>query len=714
MQDIIKYIQDKLEYDYPTKVPTSVRILKSYEHLSSVMGTLVEEAGAAIQSRFRKNKEEVGVTTATATSIAIGDRLCHIIDPGNNNWRDHVRIGDLFLEAFHNCKYIKWTRQTENLYNTREPWTIKALDKWGEAEGGLGKAQGISYASIPDISSLYQDNGQSIIKTWKQDKAAKFEKYLDRPFVKALNRIQQTPWRINKRVHDALDRKADAFIFPPAESIQDPKDRQRQAAKIREFRAIMETARNNYYEPDLYFYASCDWRGRVYYTQNYLNYQGSDVARGQLMFSDGRPLTPQGNYWLAVHTANSYNREYQIDNIPAWCAEDYESYLEEEGLDSISVDKMSLDDRAKWTEMNMKFILTTASQNIFHPEAEKSVSFLACCIEWEGILDTPEGETYITHLPIPIDGQTNGWCHLAAMSKDEVAGDLVGLIPTDIPKDFYVKTAKELIKLIPDFFEKRNMPMKAIRKGLVKRAAMTKAYSCGPIRMAKSMWEDCIGYGYDRTYKITEEDCITLAKLITPAIAQVCGGPLEVMKYLMDLVNYELGTFIKQPDDTWKKVKGNGRRWVEWETISGFPVIYEKYIMKSDSCKAWINLDGIPIRITHRVRIPTQNADRRGYAKGIAANWVHSHDAAHMSLMLNLFEGDIGVVHDSMSTHSVDIEHMMYYLRETFITMYNTEKPFLDVMRDMILTYQVGCDVEAPRTGSLNLEEIRQSDFFFS
>ena len=72
MQDIIKYIQDKLEYDYPTKVPTSVRILKSYDHLDSVMGTLVEEAAAAIQSRFRKNKEEVGVTTATATSIAIG------------------------------------------------------------------------------------------------------------------------------------------------------------------------------------------------------------------------------------------------------------------------------------------------------------------------------------------------------------------------------------------------------------------------------------------------------------------------------------------------------------------------------------------------------------------------------------------------------------------------------------------------------------------
>ena len=285
MNDIKQYILNKVEYPYPTKVPTAIRILRGYEYLDSVMATLVDEACAHVQNRFRKNKEEMGVTMVTTTSIAIGESVCSIIDPLNLNWKDHVRLGDLFLEALHNCSYLKWVRETDNPHNSSEPWKIKALDKWGEAAGGLGKPRGISYAAIPDITSLYQDNNQSIIKTWKMDKAKKFESYLDKPFVNALNKLQQTPWRINKRIHDALEKNQEMFVLP-IDDIEDLKDRQRQIAKNRDFKAIMEVAHNNYDEATLYFYVSCDWRGRVYYTQNYLNYQGSDVARGQLLFSD--------------------------------------------------------------------------------------------------------------------------------------------------------------------------------------------------------------------------------------------------------------------------------------------------------------------------------------------------------------------------------------------------------------------------------------------
>ena len=52
-----------------------------------------------------------------------------------------------------------------------------------------------------------------------------------------------------------------------------------------------------------------------------------------------------GLFWLAVHTACSYNHSYNRDEIPEWCETDYASYLEKEGLDSISVDKMTLEDR---------------------------------------------------------------------------------------------------------------------------------------------------------------------------------------------------------------------------------------------------------------------------------------------------------------------------------------------------------------------------------
>ena len=160
------------------------------------------------------------------------------------------------------------------------------------------------------------------------------------------------------------------------------------------------------------------------------------------------------------------------------------------------------------------------------------------------------------------------------------------------------------------------------------------------------------------------------------------------------------------------KTKGNGKRFVEWDTPSGFPVIYEKYRTKSDACKAWVELDGKPMRITHKVKIPTKNADRRGFAKGIAANWVHSHDAAHMALIIDQWDGEFACVHDSFSVHGADIETLMDQSREWFITMYDSPNYLLD-MKDMILTNQQDCDVKIPDLGTLNIEVVRDSDYFF-
>ena len=104
----------------------------------------------------------------------------------------------------------------------------------------------------------------------------------------------------------------------------------------------------------------------------------------------------------------------------------------------------------------------------FYHEAEKTISFAACCIEWhEFQIAEAAGQVHRTCLPIPIDGSNNGWQHLGAISKDNKTGKLVGLIPVDIQQDFYVQTAKELYTLVDgelkDILDR--MPMKHIRKG---------------------------------------------------------------------------------------------------------------------------------------------------------------------------------------------------------------------------------------------------------
>ena len=64
-------------------------------------------------------------------------------------------------------------------------------------------------------------------------------------------------------------------------------------------------------------------------------------------------MTEDGLFWLAVHTASSYNQSYNKDEIPEWCEADYKSYLDDEELESISVDKMTLEDRVRWVNENM-------------------------------------------------------------------------------------------------------------------------------------------------------------------------------------------------------------------------------------------------------------------------------------------------------------------------------------------------------------------------
>ena len=146
-------------------------------------------------------------------------------------------------------------------------------------------------------------------------------------------------------------------------------------------------------------------------------------------FAEGKPIDGDGNFWLAVHTANSYNMSYNIDEIPDWVTSDYITHLQNERLESISVDKFTLEDRAKWTEEHIEDIIELGKNCELDKEAEKPVSFLAACVEW---YDYSEDPNHISHLPIGIDGSNNGWQHLGAISKDPETGKLVGLVPQEL------------------------------------------------------------------------------------------------------------------------------------------------------------------------------------------------------------------------------------------------------------------------------------------
>jgi len=703
---------------------TSLEDLKAY--LVFAMDTIQQHF---TRNSMRGNKSYQGEANLTHLSVAIGTHILTEINYNNEkdapwDWfKLRVMMGDLFLEPFYQTHQINIGKTRDNTFIPIEKLDrslkrsrahyIVVPEKWDLSipEGSENLLKGTVFIKPEPINNLMQSTGRPVIKGWTLDKNKLFKPYLANTFIKSMNVLQQTEWKINTKVRDILNRNRDKILdqyknFP-----------KKYKSKIIEFDLTM--ARSDLIgDKPFYQYTEADYRGRLYYTTPFLNFQGNDIARGQMLFSKGKPMTDEGLRRLKIHIACCYNETYHKDNLPNWLTTDYKPYLKDEELDDISVDKMTLEDREAWSDNNIEKLLEIADKEIIDANAEKPISLLASVLE---IKDALEQEEYITYLPIPIDGSNNGWQHLCAMSKDKEAGELVGIVPQDIQKDFYVQCAKDLIKRVPDWFEERQMPMKHIRKGIAKRGSMTRAYSAGAQKIAENMYLDCHVEGYLDKYNITEEDCELLAKHLIKAIDSVCAGPLQTMKFLQKIAEAEIASDY---------AKNTKQKSIKWTTPSGFPVTYEAFVENEFKEKAIISCskrkvkptitkeDGSKeetdtIRIQHVGKEPTDKPKIRSFMSGISPNFVHSMDAAHMAKVIAKWDGDFGAVHDSFSVHACDVDELLQLIKEEFITMYSYSN-FFEVIERMIITNPDNFNYQQPKLGSLDIREVNKSDYFFA
>jgi len=447
-----------------------------------------------------------------------------------------------------------------------------------------------------------------------------------------------------------------------------------------------------------------DFRGRVYARDPYFSYQSSDLARGHLMFGEKKLMTNSGYKHLLVHLANSYNQSYKISELEEldWLEFDYITNLKIDGIPDISVDKMTLQDRVNWAENNLDMILGIAMDPIEDKaiwlDAEKPWVFLSLC--FEVIQYLAEDGDYYSQIPIAIDGSVNGTQHLAAMSKDEVAGKMVGLIPQERPIDFYIVVAKGIInRNVGNDLGKilANIPMKLIRKGISKRGTMTKAYDAGVRCIANIIYTDCYDAGMTRKYGITRSVANRLAKDLVGTYNSLCSGPVAIKNYLQALTKH--------------RIKELGYNSAQWETPSGFPVRSEKWITRKKKTVVRLNKDRIDL-VYHEV---TDKPSLHEIMSGISPNYVHSMDASHMSLVINHLRSigitSFGAIHDSFSVHADDVDKLLETTKEVFIEMYNCN--IISEMYEQFVHCDESFSAKVPNQGGLDLEQIRQSKYFF-
>ena len=211
LTELQEYLLEKLEQvniNNP-KANSGAVLLKLYDNYEEDMDKILVKSIHTIQHYFTKETVEypAGVAALTNTSIKIGKTLYRYMEREPTSWKDELRLGDLIIEAFYNCGLI------ELHYPARRDSShqLLAAKRWTELYNIPESKLAISLSAtlptkIPSITRMVQ-NGHTLIK----DRSISEELNLDTPFVKTVNKLQQAPWRINKRVLNALI-ASDEFI----------------------------------------------------------------------------------------------------------------------------------------------------------------------------------------------------------------------------------------------------------------------------------------------------------------------------------------------------------------------------------------------------------------------------------------------------------------------------------------------------------------------
>ena len=151
---------------------------------------------------------------------------------------------------------------------------------------------------------------------------------------------------------------------------------------------------------------------------------------------------------------------------------------------------------------------------------------------------------------------------------------------------------------------------------------------------------------------------------------------------------------------------------ISWVTPSGFYVHYEKYYERQEKVQGTIVGVGKRDRVTHVGLVISDKPDPRGFACGISPNYIHSLDASHMAKVITEWDGDFGAVHDSFSTHACNVDDLCTLTKHIFIDMYDYPNYFNMIERSIV--NDVNTFIEQPILGSLNIQEVTNSDYFFS
>lgn len=549
----------------------------------------------------------------------------------------------------------------------------------------------------------------------------------------AVNTLQKTAWRVNTKVLEVMEelweRGGGLVKLPPVDDLPLPHkpvslDLDKEARKrwseeekatwtawkrkahethvaniklrsrrlmVRKILWIADFFRN---EEAIYFPYQLDFRGRIYAVPAFLNPQGPDCAKGLLEFSAGQPILDQeAADWLAIHGANVYG-----------------------------YDKVPMPERVKWVREHQDLIMASAEHPFdvdFWTEADKPWQFLAFCFEWTGFVR--QGRGYVLRLPIAMDGSCNGLQIFSLILRDPEGGRHVNLVPSFKPADIYQVVASkvvcELERIAAEGGEEAELAQQWLDFGITrkttKRSVMIVPYS-GTIRACREYIEEHV---HEREEAAQEKAKAAIA--IHPWGDKLLQPTNFLSKLVWKHINETIPAARACMDWLQKvaRIAASEGLPVTWTTPAGFPVLQAYKDVRKRRVKT--KLGDSFTYFTLQEDLDT--IDKRKQASGISPNFVHALDAAALmkSVLKAAGEGitEFAMIHDSYGIPAGQAVAMARCLREAFVEMFSTHDvlaEFLESVVALVSPDKVGEIPPMPQPGSLDINLVKQSVFFFA
>ena len=649
-----------------------------------------------------------------------------------------IHVGWFILCSYFKLKVFRYSRESANKKQRKWKKTyrlfINDYDKVMEVYENMfsdEESNSKSSTMLPNIKPEVWDNpvsetGLGVVKSIAPEKLYSFD---NKHLFKTLNKCNEVGWKINKEVFEVYKYYLACPIDennkdnnPFKHKRMDPKTkRDRQVQQSHEIRSVIinQIADMNK-DRTFYHLYNLDFRARIYPNTQFLNEQSNESARALLQFATGEPIGDG------------------VDKFMIYGSQCYGSEMD------------TTDERISELKAMAPEIMAIAEDpytNTSWFNADKPFCWLAWCFEFKRYQKYPSRGS---HFPIYCDGSCNGSQHLSALSLDKTIGSLVNLTPTERPEDLYsyvaevlwkeleilenkiskedkeefyeiwetiigmknkyselledgkteeaeelrqeleeykVNTKPKREKLFPVYWNMIKDPV--LRRKVVKRPAMTIGYAATPYGFGKQIYEDTRGLS-EHLDNIDPMWAFKLGRLLHTTCHKYLKGPAELLR---------LFKFIAE-------VYNGNDTCVSWHVpVTNFHVTQAYYKYKSKV--AHLLYGKKYVKLNYRV-INKNKVDNRRQTNGTPPNLVHSLDAAHMSMVINSAPFSVACVHDSFGCHAANANRLHKIIREEFINLYKID-PLSKLMKELNIT---SFDL-MPKTGNLNIEEIRDAEFAF-